>query len=144
MNEHSQVKDQVVEILFLDAVVQSDDVRVLQLPADPGLPLQLLKVCIRNRYKKLLFDDEFRIMFAHSSPPYRVMLTFWCLLFSRQTLIPLTFAHIALRWRRRPWKLKFAYSVNYFPVAPIIPPPPPASINPPHSPSASFHLSLIG
>lgn len=28
-NSDSQIKDQVVEILFLDAVVQSDDVRVL-------------------------------------------------------------------------------------------------------------------
>lgn len=44
-----QIKDQIVEVLLLDAVVQSDYVRVLQLSTDSSLPFQLLKVCKSNK-----------------------------------------------------------------------------------------------
>lgn len=73
-----------MEVLLLDAVVQSDDVGVLQFPADPGLPLQFLEICVRiillhscsfilTTITTTLPSDEL------SSHPYRVTLTFWCL-----------------------------------------------------------------
>lgn len=75
-----------MEVLLLDAVVQSDDVGVLQFPADPGLPFQFLEICMRiillqscsfilttTLISPTLPSDEL------SSHPYRVTLTFWCL-----------------------------------------------------------------
>ena len=90
---NSQIKDQVVEVLFLDAVVQSDDIRVLQFAADPGLSFQLLeiwkefKLFITVPFQGLLRPEggHFIGLLLHENPPaassmaYPVTLTFWCL-----------------------------------------------------------------
>lgn len=43
-----QVKDQIVVVLLLYAVMKPHDVGVLQFSANPGLSFQLLEVCNRN------------------------------------------------------------------------------------------------
>lgn len=57
MTTNVQIKDQIMIVLLLYAIMEAHDVRVLQLSTDPSLSFQLLKVCKSNREFGSLYLD---------------------------------------------------------------------------------------